>query len=422
MAKKGKGGKSKGKGKQQQQTHRKNTPTDSDSDPDDRDLPEELISNILSRLPVKSLLRFRCTSKQWHDLVIQPTFISAHLSRSSTALLIYSLKASSPAVNGEPQPYKPNVIYAYRRLNTQLGEFSSTIERIHSFPGSDLVGLLKVVGTAQNGVVCIVEHKFALKFTLWNPMTRSVLKIREPHLPKLETLYGASAGFGYDPSSNKYAIIRIVSLTQEPKKLVANIFNFQKGRWDRLNNDGGIVPFRALPKTCEVVVNGVPYWMGKVKDDELGKCQKLGWFDMRRSMFILELFPWSKDKLFTRLGEIREGFLGAIVFNKDEWQRAMKFIIDVWTRDDEYGRWSRTYRVDFGKTEVRGRFLGFHGDAEMVIEDLENPYLTMMKPAGDDDDVPEVKDSCYLEGAFRGYSKTMRYRESLTCLPKIGSS
>ncbi|KAI9127164.1 hypothetical protein K1719_001723 [Acacia pycnantha] len=45
-------------------------------------LPKEIITNILKRLPVKSLLRFRCVCKPWKNLFKTPSFIQEHLSHS----------------------------------------------------------------------------------------------------------------------------------------------------------------------------------------------------------------------------------------------------------------------------------------------------------------------------------------------------
>ena len=42
-------------------------------------LPDDIVLNILSRLPVKSLLRFRCVCKTWVSSITTPNFISTHL-------------------------------------------------------------------------------------------------------------------------------------------------------------------------------------------------------------------------------------------------------------------------------------------------------------------------------------------------------
>lgn len=45
--------------------------------------PNDHIPNLLSLLPVKSLLRFRCLSKPHDSLISDPTFIKWHLTRSA---------------------------------------------------------------------------------------------------------------------------------------------------------------------------------------------------------------------------------------------------------------------------------------------------------------------------------------------------
>ncbi|CAI9117927.1 OLC1v1019419C1 [Oldenlandia corymbosa var. corymbosa] len=45
-------------------------------------LPDELIIEILTWLPAKTLLRFRCVSKSWRALISTPKFIKAQLENS----------------------------------------------------------------------------------------------------------------------------------------------------------------------------------------------------------------------------------------------------------------------------------------------------------------------------------------------------
>ncbi|KAL6563412.1 hypothetical protein OROGR_002371 [Orobanche gracilis] len=46
-------------------------------------LPQEMIENILPRLPVKSLLRFKSVCKRWRDTISDPEFPQTHLRLSN---------------------------------------------------------------------------------------------------------------------------------------------------------------------------------------------------------------------------------------------------------------------------------------------------------------------------------------------------
>ncbi|KAF3955149.1 hypothetical protein CMV_019598 [Castanea mollissima] len=48
-------------------------------------LPHDVVFEILTRLPVKSLIRFRCVSKSWYSTITDPIFITKHLNLNNKA-------------------------------------------------------------------------------------------------------------------------------------------------------------------------------------------------------------------------------------------------------------------------------------------------------------------------------------------------
>ncbi|CAL5054153.1 unnamed protein product [Urochloa decumbens] len=50
-------------------------------------LPEDIIFDVLSRLPVKPLCRFRCVSKEWRALISGEAFVAAQKSRAASLLV-----------------------------------------------------------------------------------------------------------------------------------------------------------------------------------------------------------------------------------------------------------------------------------------------------------------------------------------------
>ncbi|CAN6177265.1 unnamed protein product [Urochloa humidicola] len=50
-------------------------------------LPEDIIFDVLSRLPAKPLCRFRCVSKGWRALISDHAFVAAQKSRAAPLLV-----------------------------------------------------------------------------------------------------------------------------------------------------------------------------------------------------------------------------------------------------------------------------------------------------------------------------------------------
>jgi hypothetical protein len=53
-------------------------------------LPDDVISEILSWVPVKPACRFRCVSRGWRTLISSPAFLDAHKRRVEPLLLTVS--------------------------------------------------------------------------------------------------------------------------------------------------------------------------------------------------------------------------------------------------------------------------------------------------------------------------------------------
>lgn len=73
------------------------------------DLPEELVFEILARLPVKSLLRFKSVSKAWRAAISGPLFTRAHLEHSASKWeqspsLLITPHALDGAIEGKDWP------------------------------------------------------------------------------------------------------------------------------------------------------------------------------------------------------------------------------------------------------------------------------------------------------------------------------
>ncbi|KAI3732404.1 hypothetical protein L1987_63609 [Smallanthus sonchifolius] len=150
-----------------------------------------MIDEILSRLPTKSLLRFRSVSKSLCDGIGSPDFIRLHTLRSPNKLLIIIHK----------------VRYEY-------GEDTKTMYTIHSqdqlsssytgiTPAEYPFGCIRTISGSCNGILCVYDQ-LRSAIHLWNPSIRRKATVYEH--PSWDPCL--AHGFGFDPVTGDYKILR----------------------------------------------------------------------------------------------------------------------------------------------------------------------------------------------------------------------
>ncbi|KAF7111248.1 hypothetical protein CFC21_111275 [Triticum aestivum] len=95
-------------------------------------LPNELVSDILSRIPERSVRRFRCVSKEWHALVTAPAFVAAHKFRAEPFLVMYSNPSEG----------------------LRLIDMDGNVVRLIS----DMCGCWSPVSTSPDGILCVTGY------------------------------------------------------------------------------------------------------------------------------------------------------------------------------------------------------------------------------------------------------------------------
>ncbi|XP_058739912.1 F-box/kelch-repeat protein At3g23880-like [Vicia villosa] len=169
----------------------------------------DLIAEVLSLLKVKSVVRFRCVSKNWDTLISDPSFVKLHLKKSAKLnphfLLITEHRTFIPGESPYECEYECCVIpYSI----SSLLENPSFDLSVDSYDMVQHKECSKTIGSC-NGLVCLIgesnirEYK-EYWFRLWNPATRTTS-------PKFGFLrYPANDHFdftfGYDKSTGNYKI------------------------------------------------------------------------------------------------------------------------------------------------------------------------------------------------------------------------
>ncbi|OMO79396.1 hypothetical protein CCACVL1_13703 [Corchorus capsularis] len=166
-------------------------------------LPSSLVLEILSNLPVKALLRFRCVCKSWKDLINFENFINWHLD--------YSCRRNKLGILMN-RYYRYPVRRRRARKKTKLTSFSIiSNNRFFSSGLSDLNYVFDKLGDISTSRSQCLAHCDGIFFAsdsednnaLFNLATRETII-----LPKSNKSHGPS-GFGYDLKSHKYKALRI---------------------------------------------------------------------------------------------------------------------------------------------------------------------------------------------------------------------
>ncbi|KAK2987802.1 hypothetical protein RJ640_024429 [Escallonia rubra] len=325
-------------------------------------LPHDVIVNILSRLPVKTLLRFRSVSKPWRSLIRSPKFITTHLqttvqnpSAAATSLILHSLHHKS-----EDHLLFLVSITPFRQELTKLD---------HPFPGVFLE--MEVVGSI-NGLVCLCRPRWGDGITIWNPATKQSKGVKlSGYAPNPVFNDRVSIGFCYDPVGDDYKVISILNFKPETKVPArVEVYSCGAESWKKLDVKP---PFTFLQTKCIAILKGVPYWVVGI-DDEFGSRKAFVWFDVQKGVFHMLPAP-----MFGGMGV----FEGCLV----EWRDNLAVIVypktgplyvplDVWVMEDDgdgIGYWVKKFTV--GPVLGIVGIVGFSRKGEIVGKDAEGKVV-----------------------------------------------
>jgi F-box interacting protein len=214
-------------------------------------IPQELLDDILVRLPAKSLLRFTAVCKSWYSLITNPTFIISHRNRTNSQTLL---------VRDYDNTHKKER-YTLRRDDDTFGEPYLEFE----FPFETAIGFFRIVGSCC-GMLCLTDDLFGLmkSAVLWNPSIRKSVVIQMPDKPQLP--HFIVLGFGVCPVSNDTKIVRIVYLKKvwhdhdHAGPLEVQIYSLATGEWRNVTSKAP--PYCMLEFIwSQVFLNGIVHWI-----------------------------------------------------------------------------------------------------------------------------------------------------------------
>ncbi|OIV98335.1 hypothetical protein TanjilG_16662 [Lupinus angustifolius] len=190
-------------------------------------LMNELIEEILSWLPVKTLVQFSSVCKYWKSLLSDPYFIKLHLQRSSKHdNLILTIITPS----GRDRCVTPCSIGSLLR-NRYIAPEDGHLQLNCKY---------SVLGSC-NGLVCLIgsthENQIGQHWVrFWNPAIR--LKSRKSPFLQVDLhaneLGSTKFGFGYDKSSDTYKVVAVLcnrNAMEDSERTQVKVYNMGDQCW-----------------------------------------------------------------------------------------------------------------------------------------------------------------------------------------------
>ncbi|XP_024004911.1 putative F-box protein At1g50870 [Eutrema salsugineum] len=208
-----------------------------------------LISDILLRLPPKSIVRSRCVSKLWSSITTDPYFTNSFETRSLVrpSLLMFFIKKDKLFVFSFPQ----------HNQNANELQSSSSHQQVDSYHMKYPKNCRFSLTESVHGLICFQTCSQPI---LWNPSMKQFVTLPKPN----KTWKDINVYLGYDPIEGKHKVVcrprgetsdacRVLTLGSA-KRSWRTIKTNQKHRTKKCN--GGW--------QC---INGVLYYAASVNDD-----------------------------------------------------------------------------------------------------------------------------------------------------------
>ncbi|KAF9610631.1 hypothetical protein IFM89_023706 [Coptis chinensis] len=216
-------------------------------------LPDDVLMDIFSRLPLKTLSNSKWVCKNWYVLVRHPLLAQLHFARNPLL--------PCPLFHSQHQDRESYLIDPEHFVNHENSAtaYHLQLKDVKNFFGTRY---LEVVGTV-NGLVCFSPYRYAyqpLPYYICNPITRDYLI---PPTSPMVDYRPLGNGFGFDSLHNEYKVIRILreSCWKTTGDMAAEVFTLGSDSWREITTN---VPFINFMEPCNVLVNGCLHWVAYV--------------------------------------------------------------------------------------------------------------------------------------------------------------
>ncbi|XP_076912558.1 F-box/kelch-repeat protein At3g06240-like [Bidens hawaiensis] len=298
------------------------------------DLPRDILIDILSRLPAKSLGQFKSVSKYWLSLISSEEFIKFHHRRA-----LFDTNTN----------HSRGFVISTHSLHSINYESPSCYEGIDDDNSRAIISLTdpfekesvieKKLGSSCYGLIFSVCFDDCI--LLWNPTTEKTRVILDPltPFPDATRFYG----LGYEFSMDDYKLVS-ASRSISSNSISCQVFNLKVGSWRTVQTSHMSIND---PNMIGSFSNGAIHWIvrHRAHDDGLKNREAILSFDIKDEVFMDIVLPnggENEQSGFRCLGDWK-GCLYAVYGGVNGVD------VDVWVMK-EFGvesSWSKVIKLDW---------------------------------------------------------------------------
>ncbi|XVF52488.1 hypothetical protein PTKIN_Ptkin05aG0022300 [Pterospermum kingtungense] len=331
-------------------------------------IPQEIILQILYRLPVKTLVKFTLVCKSWQSLITTSCFINTHLAKTLSKPI-----TSQPLLIRRFTDSPKKEQYFLHLSHESLDIFQTLKSPLKSRKNL----YARIVGTVH-GLICLSDDIFGYTYriVLWNPSVRRSIELPRPNITFHEVgLYNFALGFGFDAKKNDYKVVRLAYVQSEddgfhllPPKV--EVFSVAEKGW-RMVSGKGLECCCVEATWTQCFLNGRVHWIAY--ENKMGSLKN--WvllFDMEDEKFRKMKLPESLVDINPMMLFISmsRGMLTVFEYYGDSENR----LCNIWVRA-EYGdvkSWSKMYSIDNGVLGGGGRVYRLTEHGEVFLAKSED--------------------------------------------------
>ncbi|XP_059438985.1 F-box/kelch-repeat protein At3g23880-like [Corylus avellana] len=324
-----------------------------------KELPEDLVTEILLWLPVVSLLRCKCVCKSWYALITHQNFVTKHIQHnkknSNTLLLV--------------------------KMRDEIFDVVSTLsyETLQVLDSQPLPPPFLVLGSC-NGLVCLHDD-YALRVVLWNPATKETKVVPKSNLPQFVSAFHKlgvdGIGFGFDAKTNDYKIINLLTIYESHsrgKMAQSEVYSLNADSWRKVDTPPfSISPVYSSVRGMNTYTNGMASL--EAYGDNRGNLLS---FDMSNEVFLKT--PKPDDVFLDEFSDWTDIFVlnESIALIVLVWDKGMSEICyDIWlllevgVKDS----WTKLFSIGPFTDFKQPRPLGFWKNDAVLFENLDGQMV-----------------------------------------------